>query len=299
MAGQKERGAIMKKHQVMKRCVRLERNIMDLLIFNPIAKNIFSSTFFRFLLNEIEKFKEKNLLADVKKSTVPHHIAIIMDGNRRFAREMKIDMLKGHQLGADRMEEIVDLCRELGTKVITVYAFSTENFRRPEKEVTELMDLIFEKLNGMLTDQRIHKYKIKINVIGNLDLLPENVQEMAKKVMNATKSYDAYIFNIAIAYGGRDEIVEATRKIMKKVQTGKIEPENIDNETLSSHLYTAGLPDPDIIIRTSGEERISNFLLWQMANALFYFYDIYWPSFRRIDLLKIIKMYQVRERNGV
>ena len=288
----------MKKYEIIKRLTRLGRKIMDYIVFNSIARNMFSSSFFRFLFKRIEEIRVKKSINDIRKRHLPQHVAIIMDGNRRFAKEMKMDILEGYRRGRDKLEEILDLCRKTGIKILTVYAFSTENFQRDEKEVNEIMELFFETFNRMLNDERIHKHKIKVNVIGNLYLLPENVRKMAGKVMDATKNYDNRILNIAVAYGGRGEIVEATRKIMKKVQIGEIKPEEIGYETISSHLYTADLPDPDIVIRTSGEERISNFLLWQVADSMIFFYDVFWPSFRKIDFLKIIKMYQVKQ-NGI
>ena len=296
MAGKEKRGAGMMKKELKKKWIRFERKIMDFILFSNITKNIFSSKFFRLLIEKIEEFRERELLKEIKRHPLPKHVAIIMDGNRRFAKEMKMDICEGHKRGADRVEEILEICRELDIKVLTIYAFSMENFRRAKKEVVELMDLFFEKFDELLRDERIHRYGIKVRIIGNLDFLPEKVRKKAEEVMKATEGYSNYILNIAVAYGGRDEITEATKKIMEKVKAGKLKPEEIDESTISSHLYTHELPDPDILIRTSGEERLSNFLLWQSANSLLCFYDVYWPSFRKMDFLKIIKMYQ-RRRN--
>lgn len=296
MAGKEKKGAGMMKKELKKKWIRFERKIIDFMLFSNITKNIFSSKFFRLLIGKIEEFREKELLKEIKRHPLPKHVAIIMDGNRRFAKEMKMEICEGHERGADRLEEILEICRELDIKVLTVYAFSVENFRRAREEVTELMDLFFKKFDELLRDERIHRYGIKVRIIGNLDFLPEKVKKKAEEVMKATDGYSNYIFNIAVAYGGRDEITEATKKIMEKVKVGKLKPEEIDESIVSSHLYTHGLPDPDILIRTSGEERLSNFLLWQSANSLLCFYDVYWPSFRKRDFLKIIKIYQ-RRRN--
>ncbi|MEM3618208.1 MAG: polyprenyl diphosphate synthase, partial [Candidatus Bathyarchaeia archaeon] len=191
-----------------------------------------------------------------------------------------------------------DWCLKLNVKSITLYAFSTENFRRPRKEVEEIMRIASEKLRKILTDERIHKNKVRVKVIGRTNLLPENLQKIIADVEKATQNYDKHFLNIAFAYGGRAEIVDAAKKIAEKVQKKELVPEEVDEKLFEQHLYTSHLPkqDPDLIIRTSGEERLSGFLLWQSAYSELCFLDVYFPDFRFIDLLRAIRVYQKRQR---
>lgn len=249
-----------------------------------------------FVIGAIYRLYQRRLLRQVRQGLIPRHIAIIMDGNRRFAREIGLAHTSGHLEGKNKLEEILTWCMELGIKILTVYAFSTENFQRDREEVEELMRLFEESFNAAAMDQRVHQHRIRIRVIGDLPLLPENVRRAIAHAEERTKDYDSYIFNIAVAYGGREEIVQGLRAIAAKVRNGALEPEEIDEKLFSSHLYTADLPDPDLILRTSGEERISNFLLWQLAYSELYFTDVYWPGFRKIDLLRAVRSYQMRQR---
>jgi len=240
----------------------------------------------------------QKLLEEVKKHRLPEHIAIIMDGNRRFAGELGLDHNTGHLLGRDKLEEVVEWCfSEMGIKVLTVYGFSTENFKRNSGEVSAIMCLCAEELEKGMNDPRIHDNEICIRVIGNLESLPKEVQNIANLIMNKTKNYTKHFLNIAIAYGGRQEILQAIQRIASDVRNEKLKPDNIDDKIISSYLYTNGLPDPDLILRTSGEERISNFLLWQLAYSELYFSDVYWPAFQKRDFLKAIKVYQQRQHN--
>ena len=239
---------------------------------------------------------EKKLLKLVKEGKIPKHVGIIMDGNRRFARELDMKPTQGHREGKDKLEEVIEWCREIGIKILTVYAFSTENFKRSREEVLELMRLFIENLKKAADDERVHKDKIRIKVIGQREVLPEELREAIEYAEERTKNYDEFFFNIAIAYGGREEIIKAIKEIAQEVKDGKLEVEDITEETVRKHLYTGDLPDPDLILRTSGEERISNFLLWQSAYSEFYFADIYWPTFRKIDFLRAIRSYQMRQR---
>jgi tritrans,polycis-undecaprenyl-diphosphate synthase [geranylgeranyl-diphosphate specific] len=204
----------------------------------------------------------------------------------------------GHQFGADKVNRLLDWCMDLNVKSVTIYAFSTENFQRPQKEVEEIMRLAEEKLREILTDERIHKNKVRVKVIGRLGLLPKNLQQLIWEVEQASKDYDQYFLNVAFAYGGRAEIVDATKKIAQKIENGELSPEAINEDVFENHLYTAHMPkqDPDLIIRTSGEERLSGFLLWQSAYSELCFLDVYWPDFRRIDLLRAVRTYQKRKR---
>ncbi|MDI6819500.1 MAG: polyprenyl diphosphate synthase [Candidatus Hodarchaeaceae archaeon] len=240
------------------------------------------------------RYYERRLLDEVRKNKMPKHVAIILDGNRRFAREAGLEEWRGHVLGAEKLEEVLGWCQELGIKYGTVYAFSTENFNRPSKEVEALMDLFAERFEKIATD--VHKNKVRIRVIGDLSRLPERVVAAIKKAEEATRDHDAYFLNVAIGYGGRAEIVSAVRRICERVKGGELKPEDIDEPLIGSHLYTAGEPDPDLIIRTSGEERLSGFLLWQSAYSELYFCEANWPEFTRIDFLRAIRTYQGRER---
>jgi tritrans,polycis-undecaprenyl-diphosphate synthase [geranylgeranyl-diphosphate specific] len=239
---------------------------------------------------------EKALLAEVKSQPVPRHVAIIMDGNRRFAREVGLDPWKGHEMGRDTLEKVLDWCLEAGVRYLTVYAFSTENFQRNLAEVKALMRLFEDNFRRMADDERVHKHKIRVRAIGQVDLLPRSVQEGIRYAEERTAGYDQYFFNVAVAYGGRQEILRAIQNIAAEVQAGKLQPEEIDEVTVSSHLFTSHLPDPDLILRTSGEERISNFLLWQLAYSELCFVDVHWPGFKKVDFLRALRTYQLRQR---
>lgn len=246
----------------------------------------------------IYKIYEKWLQYQVKDRKKPEHIAIILDGNRRWAQENGFDPWMGHYYGADKTKEVLKWCFDLGVKSITLYAFSTENFQRSPEEVENIMKIFREKLQEVSKSEDIHKHKVKIKVIGRINLLPRDLQEMIRKVEEETRDYNEHYLNLAIAYGGRAEIVDATKKIAQKVASGELSPEEIDEKVFEQHLYTAYLPkqDPDLIIRTSGEERLSGFLLYQAAYSELCFLDVYWPEFRRIDLLRAIRTYQKRSR---
>jgi tritrans,polycis-undecaprenyl-diphosphate synthase [geranylgeranyl-diphosphate specific] len=219
-----------------------------------------------------------------------------MDGNRRFAKEFGLQPTDGHIKGKDKLEEMMEWCLELGIKILTVYAFSTENLERDPEEVRSLMKLFEDNFYKLGDDERIHKHKIKITVLGQMELLPDNVKNAIKYATDKTAGYDQYFYNIAIAYGSRQEIIQAIRRVAEKVKSGDLDISEIDEKVFSNFLYTADFPDPDLVLRTSGEERVSNFLLWQLAYAELYFTDIYWPGFRKIDFLRAIRSYQLRRR---
>ncbi|MGB9741322.1 MAG: polyprenyl diphosphate synthase [Candidatus Bathyarchaeia archaeon] len=255
---------------------------------------------FKTLLSAIGAYKlyEKWLWHQVKNGNKPEHIAIILDGNRRWASEKDLNPWFGHEKGAEKVEQLLDWCLKLRVKSITLYAFSTENFRRTRSEVEKIMRIAEEEFSKILTDERIHENKVRVKVIGRLNLLPEDLRCLIRDVEEATKNYDEYFLNIAFAYGGRAEIIDAARKIAEKVKLGELSPESIDEETFEKHLYTSHMPkqDPDLIIRTSGEERLSGFLLWQSAYSELCFLDVYWPDFRFIDLLRAVRTFQKRKR---
>src|SRR3989442_1443095 len=215
---------------------------------------------------------ERRLLHQVRQAAIPHHVAIIMDGNRRFAREIGLgNVLDGHVKGRDKLEEVLEWCLEVGVRILTVYAFSIENLRRPSEEIQHLMHLFAENFRKVGDDDRVHRHKIRINVFGDRELLPAEVIEAIEYAEARTKDYESYRFNLAVAYGGREEILQAIRDVVRDAQAGKVDPHDIDEKFFSKRLYTADMPDPDLVLRTSGEERISNFLLLQLAYSELYF----------------------------
>ncbi len=226
----------------------------------------------------------------------PHHIGIILDGNRRFAREKGLDVWMGHQFGAAKINAVLDWCWEAGIKIVTIYSFSTENFSRPLQEVAEIMKIAIQKFEEILTNPKIHSREVRVKAIGRVKDLPKSVQESITRAEEATKHYDKHYLNVAIGYGGRAELVDAFRNIASLIEEGQIEPDEVTEKTVEQFLYTSGIPDPDLIIRTSGEERLSGFLLWQSAYSELYFADVFWPEFREIDLLRAIRTYQHRKR---
>ena len=223
-------------------------------------------------------------------------MAIIMDGNRRFAREFGLRPEEGHSKGKDKLEQVMEWCLELKIRVLTVYAFSTENMNRDQSEIEYLMHIFEENFNKLADDERIHKHGIKLTVLGQRELLPEKVQKAIRFAEEKTSGYSDYYYNIAIAYGSRQEIIQAIKSIAMEVKVGHLKVEEIDESTVTRFLYTADLPDPDLVLRTSGEERVSNFLLWQLAYSELYFTDVYWPGFRYVDFLRAIRSYQLRKR---
>ncbi len=219
-----------------------------------------------------------------------------MDGNRRFARQLGLEEAEGHMKGKDKLEEILEWCIDLGIEILTVYAFSTENVNRDSDQVEKLMELFQENFKKAAEDPRVHKNKVRIRAIGSVEKLPDSVLESIRYAEERTKEYDRYHFNIAVAYGGREEIVHAIQSVAQDVKDGKMQVEDIDERAVTERLYTSEFPDPDLILRTSGEERISNFLIWQLAYSELYFTDVYWPGFRKVDFLRAIRSYQDRQR---
>ena len=248
------------------------------------------------LTNAIYGIYEKRLEREVSDKPVPKHIAIIMDGNRRYAREQGLEPREGHLAGKEKIKDVLDWCMELGVRNLTVYAFSTENFNRDPEEVSFLMELIGEFLRELADDQRVHDNRVRLRAIGERDLIPDEMLEAIVYAEEKTADYGDYNFNMAIAYGGRQEIVNAVKEISSRVNSGELDIDDVDEETISKYLYTFEVPDPDLVLRTSGEFRVSNFLLWQLAYSELYFTDVYWPSFRYIDYLRAVRSYQQRAR---
>jgi len=257
---------------------------------------IYRSSLYHFFSTKISEFVDIKLLEDIRHHPLPKHIAIIMDGNRRFARELGLSLEAGHLFGKEKIEEVLDWCFELGIPVLTVYAFSTENFKRSEREVKTLMSLLKQELDQAKEDSRIHRNKVRVRILGRLEALPKDIQQSAQSIMQMTRSYKTFNLNIALAYGGREEILQAIQHMASDIKKGKLKVKDISQNTVSSYLYTRGLPDPDLILRTSGEERISNFLLWQLAYSELYFCDVYWPALQKRDFLQAIRSYQKRKR---
>ena len=226
--------------------------------------------------------------------SLPRHIAIIMDGNGRWARKRSLNRIRGHKEGTESVRNIVRACREIGVEVLTLYAFSTENWQRPRQEVTALMSILKSFLKSELAEMM--ENDILLNAIGDIERLPGDVLKVLREVMEETRQNQAMILNLALSYGGRNEIVRASKKIATQIKAGRLQPEEITEELFSDYLYTHGMPEPDLLIRTSGEMRISNFLLWQIAYAEIFVTQSLWPDFRREELIRILHDYQKRER---
>jgi tritrans,polycis-undecaprenyl-diphosphate synthase [geranylgeranyl-diphosphate specific] len=249
----------------------------------------------------IQKIYEKKLIREIKEVGMPNHVAIIMDGNRRFARRRGLPPQIGYIFGSRKAEEVLNWCWELGIKNVTVYAFSTENFKRSNDEKNNIFNIVEKELLRLSSDSRIHKRRVKVKVVGKIELLPEKVIKAIEKVEKATESYDNFNLNIALAYGGRQELIDAIREIVSLVKKGEIKSKDINSKLIEEHLYGNGdYSEVDLVIRTGGELRLSNFLTWQTASSIAYFCDIYWPQFRKIDLLRAIRTWQnmLRVREG-
>jgi len=234
------------------------------------------------------------MIEEIDKTKVPQHIAIIMDGNGRWAEGQSLPRTQGHIQGVKRVEEIMDVAQELGIKVITLFTFSTENWNRPENEVSLIMNILTAVLERKL--QKLKKDNIQLRTIGRTDRIPEPLLKTLTSVIEETKKNTGLIVNLAFNYGARVEIVDAVQNIVTSVCEGQLNVEDIGEETISNALYTKGLPDPDLLIRTSGEQRISNFLLWQLSYAEFYFTEKLWPDFNTEEFKNAIIDYQARER---
>jgi len=233
-------------------------------------------------------------MEEIDKGKLPHHIAIIMDGNGRWAKKKSLNRISGHLKGVNAVREVTTACRELGIKVLTLYAFSIENWKRPADEVNALMGLLKKYLQKEC--EEMVENNIRLNAIGRIEDLPIDVQTTLRETLEKTKYCDGMILNLALSYGGRSEILHAVQEILSSLQKGKIEPEEITVQRFPEYLWTHGIPDPDLLIRTSGEYRISNFLLWQIAYTELYVTETLWPDFDRKELLKAIADYQSRER---
>ncbi len=234
------------------------------------------------------------MMENLDKEKLPQHIAIIMDGNGRWAKKRNLERIVGHQKGIESAREIVKFCREAEIKVLTLYAFSIENWRRPRKEVHALMNLLKKYI--LKESKELLKNNICLKTIGNIEDMPSSVTRILNETVEKTKTCNGMIVNVALSYGGRDEIIRAIKKIVKEVKQGSLKEDDITEGIFSNYLFTKELPDPDLLIRTSGEMRLSNFLLWQMAYTEIYVTEILWPDFKREDMVRALINYQSRER---
>lgn len=240
---------------------------------------------------EADKLRQKKI-AD--SGPIPGHIAIIMDGNGRWAKGKGTVRVFGHKAGVDSVKDITEACAQVGVKYLTLYAFSTENWGRPSNEVNALIKLLVSTLRREL--EKLHENNIKLTTIGQIERFPDICQQQLKESIELTKNNDRLQLCLALSYSGRWDITEAVKKLGELIKKGEVDPEDIDDNLIADHLSTATIPDPDLIIRTSGEFRLSNFLLWQLAYSELFITDTYWPDFRRDELYKAIKSFQMRDR---
>lgn len=236
----------------------------------------------------------KDLKIDIDPKKLPKHIAIIMDGNGRWARDKGLPRSEGHRAGVEAIRGVIEACLELKIKYLTLYAFSTENWKRPKKEIDSLMSLLVFYLKREL--DKLHNKNVKIRIIGEISGLPQGVQNELNKAIKKTLNNSGLFLNVALNYGGRAEIIRAVKNICKEVLENKVKIEDINEDSFRNYLYTADSPDPDLLIRPSGELRISNFLIWQIAYTEFWFSKVYWPDFEKKHLLEAIYEYQQRNR---
>lgn len=244
---------------------------------------------------------ERRLARQIARRRMPTHIAIILDGNRRHGEQAGVtDPTTIYALGASKLDAVLDWCAAFGIPAVTLWVLSTENFSRPIDQLSGILAAIETKMRALAVDRQIHSRRVRIQAIGKLDLLPSSTVAAIRAAREATAGYDGMILTIAVAYGGRAEIVDAVRALLRQQErdgaTLHEAVEHITVDAISHHLYLADMPDPDLIIRTSGEVRLSGFLLWQSAYSEFYFTDVYWPAFRKVDFLRAIRTFQQRQR---
>jgi len=255
---------------------------------------------FYYLINNnwFYRFYERKLESQIRKDPLPNHVAIILDGNRRWAKYHFLASRGAHKMGADKAEQLLTWIYDLKIKITTLYVLSIENLERDKKELEDIYNLLGIKLEKLYNDSRIHEREMKIKAIGNIDALPQSIKDILFKLEKETNHYDLTFLNIAIAYGGQQELVDAIRKIAHDVEKRELKISEITEQSIHSYLYTSHLPqpEPDLILRTSGEKRLSGFLLWQSAYSELVFMDVFWPEFRKIDLMRAIRTFQRRRR---
>tara|TARA_B100000427_G_scaffold48116_1_gene36102 strand:+ start:1130 stop:1978 length:849 start_codon:yes stop_codon:yes gene_type:complete len=248
-------------------------------------------------VSRTDRIRANRLRDRLREGDLPKHVSIIMDGNRRFAWNSQLDRDVGHNQGKEKLKEVMEWILDLEIPYFTVYALSTENIsERSEEELESLYDLYVSGLIEISEDPKIHARKVRVQAVGRLELLPERVREAIRVAEESTSEYSEFLFTVCLAYGGREEIVDAVRDVAAAHADGEISLDSIDTEQISRRLYTSNLPDPDLVIRTSGEERISNFLLWQIAYSELHFTDVHWPSFTKSDLYEALESFQKRRR---
>lgn len=264
------------------------------------AWRLFRGRVLRPVLHPLYWAYEHRLARQVKSGPVPEHIGLILDGNRRYARSNGLLARMGHEYGADKLRQVLEWFLEFKVRHVTLYVFSTENFRRPDEEVDYLLDLFVRESAALLEEPRIKSERVRVRVIGQRERLPARVADAVEALEVSTADHDGMLLTIALAYGGREEISDAVKDMLREARDEGRSIESllpdISADALERHLYTTGVPDPDFIIRTSGEQRLSGFLLWQSAYSEFHFVDALWPLFRRIDFLRAVRDYQRRER---
>jgi len=248
-------------------------------------------------VSRLDRVRVKRQRSRISREGLPKHVSIIMDGNRRFALSLSLGTEIGHVHGKEKLKEVMDWILDLGIPYLTVYALSTENLSsRDPDELRSLFDLYVAGLNEISEDERIHSKGVRVRVVGRKEDLPERVNEAIRNAEDRTRDYSNFTFTVCLAYGGREEIVDAVKEIASDHANGELSLDQIDTNEISSRLYDADIPDPDLVIRTSGEERVSNFLLWQIAYSELYFTDVHWPSFSKAVLYEAIETYQMRRR---
>ena len=261
------------------------------------AKSIANSKLAWSLISRSDRVRTNRLRERLVSGEIPKHVSIIVDGNRRFAWNKSSKTAVGHAEGKEKLKEVMDWVLDLGVPYFTVYALSTENISERDSEELEILyDLYVSGLDEISTDPRIHDRGVKVQVVGRLEMLPTRVRESIENAENLTSQYSDFTFTVCLAYGGREEIVDAVKSVATDYASGSLDINSINSSEITKRMYAAELPDPDLVIRTSGEERISNFLLWQIAYSELHFTDVFWPSFSKSDLYEAIESYQYRRR---
>ena len=261
------------------------------------AKSIANSKLAWSLISRSDRVRTNRLRERLVSGEIPKHVSIIMDGNRRFAWNKSSKTAVGHAEGKEKLKEVMDWVLDLGVPYFTVYALSTENISERDSEELEILyDLYVSGLDEISKDPRIHDRGVKVQVVGRLEMLPTRVRESIENAENLTSQYSDFTFTVCLAYGGREEIVDAVKSVATDYASGSLDINSINSSEITKRMYAAELPDPDLVIRTSGEERISNFLLWQIAYSELHFTDVFWPSFSKSDLYEAIESYQYRRR---
>ena len=261
------------------------------------AKSVANSKLAWSLISRSDRVRANRLRERLVSGELPKHISIIMDGNRRFAWNKSSKTAVGHTEGKEKLKEVMDWVLDLGVPYFTVYALSTENISERDSEELEILyDLYVSGLDEISVDPRIHDRGVKVQVVGRLDMLPTSVRESIENAENLTSKYSDFTFTVCLAYGGREEIVDAVKSVATDYASGTLDINSINSSEITKRMYASELPDPDLVIRTSGEERISNFLLWQIAYSELHFTDVFWPSFSKSDLYEAIESYQNRRR---